>query len=288
MLTESAKHALDKIITTVGDLPAVPAVMNSAMGLTSDLQAKIPEISKVLSCDQSITAKILKISNTPFYGRIKEVKTIPEAVMTLGFKTLRSIIIATSTRFLIGKGDNSEMASKLWRHSLSTAIAARQIAEYLRHNEKEEIYIAALLHDIGKLVLLLKLPDWYQNIIDEVEKDSSAFIDVESRVLNFDHTDVAALLLREWAFPQSLIESIVEHHRLPTLIRGDIIPISYFINLANHMSKNIDVGFADQRITDLTSLQSAKAMALNEKTLDLISKEFQTYYQSEVRIFEEN
>jgi putative nucleotidyltransferase with HDIG domain len=257
------------------------------MALTSNLQSNISDISQLMSSDQSLTAKVLKLSNSPFYGRVKKVKTTQEAVLVLGFKILRSIIMATSTHRLYNKGDSRESEIKLWRHSLSTAITARQIAEHIKHPEKEEIFVAALMHDIGKLVLLQRLPEWYRKIVDEVEKNAGSFHKIESRVFHFDHSDVASLLLAGWAFPKSLVRAIARHHRPPSFRKGVAVPIAQIVNLANYMAKNLNVGFNDKRFEVLSQIKSAQAMALDEESLNLIFEESKTHYQAEVRIFED-
>lgn len=271
----------------VGELPAAPAVVSAAMGLTTNLQSNVSDISKVLSSDQSLVAKVLKLSNSAYYGRSKEVKTVQEAILVLGFRAVRSILIATSAHSMYNRGEESGSETKLWRHSLSTAIAARQLAKHIKHPEKEEIFVAALLHDIGKLVLLQKLPEWYRKIVDEVEEHAGSFRKVESRVFHFTHCDVASLLLAQWLFPKSLVRAIYRHHRPPTFRKGGPIPIAHIINLANYMAKNLNVGFNDARVDILAHLKSARLMSLDEETLDQVFDEFQANYRAEIRIFEE-
>ena len=90
------RDTLNRIVSMVGELPPAPAVVAVAARLTSDLQSNITDISKALSVDQSLTAKTLKVSNSPYYGRAREVKTLTEAIIVLGFKAVRSIVISTS------------------------------------------------------------------------------------------------------------------------------------------------------------------------------------------------
>ena len=126
MATSQTKDPiLDRIISTLGDLPASPAIVSTVMGLTSNPDSKIVDISKVLSADQSLTAKVLKLSNSSFYGRPKEVKTLEEAILLLGFFTVRSIVIATSAHTMYTKEIAGNSPEKLWQHSLATAVAAR-------------------------------------------------------------------------------------------------------------------------------------------------------------------
>jgi len=280
--------SVDQIIATIGELPASPAIVSSVMGLTSDLNSKVEDISRVLASDQSLTAKVLKLSNSSFYGRSKEVKSLQEAIMILGFFTVRSMVIATSThRMFSGGGDQEGSQTKLWYHTLATAIATRQLAAHLNHPAKDEIFIAALLHDIGKLVLLQKLTEPYSLVIDEVEATQGEFYDIEKQQLGFHHCDVAFLLLEKWSFPASLVEAIYHHHHLPPLEEDQPVPICYLINLGNMIAKTLGVGFDDHRVEDLGTLPSARALGLDSEALEALVVQIQEYYQAEVRIFEE-
>jgi HD-like signal output (HDOD) protein len=278
---------VDKIISTIGELPASPAIVSAVMGMTSDLDANVTDISRVLAADQSLTAKVLKLSNSSFYGRSKEVKSLHEAILILGFFTVRSMVIATSTHRMFNSGDSQAAQGKLWRHTLSAAIAARQVAAQLRYPGKDEVFIAALLHDIGKLVLLQKLPAPYGGVIQQVETDQGDFYIVEKGRLGFTHCDVAKVLLKKWSFPESLTEAIFSHHDLPDPDHEGQPPMAYIINLGNYLAKTLEVGFADRKIDDLSSLPSARALGFDEKSLQDLKDTFTEHYQSEVKIFEE-
>lgn len=286
MVVDSVKYTLDKIVSTVGELPAAPAVVVTAMRLTANLESSTDNISQILSSDQSLTARVLRIANSPFYGRVKKVQSVDEAVLILGFKSIRSLIVASSAHSLYFIGNASGSQAKLWRHSLSTAIAARQIAERLQHPEMEETFISALMHDIGKLVLIQKLPEWYSRIVKEIEEKACSFREVEQRVFHFDHCDVASLLLTQWEFPMPLVRAIVRHHRPPSFRPGGAVPIAQIVHLANFMAKNLNVGFNDEKVEILSRLPSAQAMALNENVLGQIFEKFQDHYLEEIRIFE--
>lgn len=117
----TSNSTLEKIIGTIGDLPASPAVVSVVMGLTSNLDSNVDEISKVLCSDQSLTAKVLMLSNSSFYGRSKEVVSLDEAIPILGFFSVRSMVIATSAQTMYSSGEKDNPREWLWRHSLSTA-----------------------------------------------------------------------------------------------------------------------------------------------------------------------
>lgn len=278
---------LDKVIDTIGELPASPAIVSSVMGLTANLDANVDQISKALASDQALTAKVLRLSNSSFYGRSKEVNSLTEAIMILGFFTVRSIVIATSTHRLYNCNDSNAPQSKLWRHTLATAVAARQIATHLRRPEKDEVFIAALLHDIGKLVMMQRVAEPFANVIERVEESHSSFLSVENEILGFNHCDVGIVLLQKWQFPDSLTQAIYRHHNLPGPDEDNAF-MAYLINLGNCLAKNLEVGFSDNRIEQLSETTPARHLGLDQDTIDEIATKVAEHYQTEIRIFEES
>lgn len=274
------------IVSAVGELPASPAIVSRLMGLTSDLDTKVADISGVLASDQSLTAKVLKLSNSSFYGRPSTVTTLEEAIMMLGYAAVQSLVIATSAHSMYNKDDKDGSKKKLWCHSLAAAIAVRQIALHVSSSNKEELFIAGLLHDIGKLVLMDKLPDQYGEVIAEVAANEETFFEVESRLLGFTHCDVALLLLESWSFPSSLTTTVVQHHQLPPIDKDEPIPDSYVVSLGNDMAKTLEVGFCDRKITTLSESAPARAFGLDETILNQITQTFTEHYNLEKGIFE--
>ncbi len=287
MVIETKTNAtLDKIITTIGDLPASPAIVSTVMGLTSNLDTQIMDVSKVLSFDQSLTAKVLKLSNSSYYGRSKEVSTLEEAIPVLGFFAVRSMVVATSAHSMYLAEDPDGHRGKLWRHSLSSAVTARQIAKHVRYSNAEETFIASLLHDIGKLVLLQKLPDIYKEIVEAVERNEMTFTQAEIDKLGFDHCEVASVLLEHWSFPPSLIEAICDHHLPPAPTEEIPLPMSHFVSLGNELSKKMNVGFESETVENISSLPSAQVLKLDSDSLDEILTISKEHYHIEIGILD--
>jgi len=283
-----SNRAIERITATIGELPSSPAIVSAVMGLTSNLNADVSEISRVMATDQSLTAKVLKLSNSSFYGRSKEVSSLQESILILGFFTVRSIVIATSTRCMFEDHGPDSQQSRLWRHSLSSAIAARQIAAHIRHPNKDEIYIAALLHDIGKLVLLKNLGEQYETLVDQLEATQGTFASTEKEHFGFTHAEVASVLLQKWSFPENLTEAVCRHHQLPSYDGEGLVPIAHVIDLGNHLAKRLEVGFGDYQVEDLSTLESAQAMGIDEASLEELQNQTQTFYEAEAGIFEEH
>jgi len=278
---------LKRVVSTIGELPASPAIITAVMNMTSNLDSNVAEVSHWLSVDSTLTAKVLKLANSSYYGRPKEVHSVKEAILILGFYTVRTLVIASSARSLFAADDENGPVDKLWRHSFSTAIAARQIATYLHHPHKEEIFIAALMHDIGKLVMLENLGSRYREIISRIESTCGSFVRMEKEALGFTHVDVSGLLTKQWSLPVGLVEAIAGHHTLPGYRPDQPIPMAYVVHLANLMAKRLNVSFSDGKEEFLERAESAQAMRLDAETLEDILTSVRDYYTSEIRILDE-
>ncbi len=207
---------LNAIIEMTDDFPAPPMLLTQILELTSDPGTPVDKVATVLSGDVGITAKLLKLSNSAFYGHSRSVTSVKQAVVMLGFHTVRSLVVATSTHSLYaGSTINTSLRKQMWEHSLATAMFAKIIAMKLRIWQPEEAYVAGLLHDIGKLVLLQRFPDNFSDMITNENACAEELIQQEQDLFGFTHDLVGACLVDKWLFPESLVASVGLHHQQP-------------------------------------------------------------------------
>ncbi len=279
--------ALEQILNTIGELPSSPAVVSLVMGMTSDLNTDVRELSKALSSDPAMAARALRLSNSPFYGRPADVSSVEEAVLVLGFFTVRSLVVATATYDLFkSDGESDSSASALWEHSLATAISARQIGQQTSHPHIEECFLAGLLHDIGKLILLKKFPELYPSVIEEAQPEVSS-ISGERDAFGFGHDELGAALLSSWSFPELLISAIADHHHRSVQQEGESANISNIVNLASAVARKIGAGFGESDIGAFSAenLWSAKALSIDEEALKKICDNISENFQQERGLF---
>jgi len=289
----SANSAAERVISTIGELPASPAIVSAVMGLTSSVETDIRKLVKVLSADQALTAKVLKLSNSSFYGRSKGVSTLKEAILILGFYTLRSLVIASSTHSLYKKKESNSLEQALWEHSLATAIACKEIGRKIRHNNVEEAFISGLMHDLGKLILCQKMPAEYGLIVAEVQNSQRGFLEVETESIGFNHVDVAKALFDKWNFPSFLSSAVYYHHdpagepdcEEPSDSIAKI-PLAYIVNFCDQIARHIGSGFNDAMIEDLSTLPFARKAGLTQVEIDAILENLAEIYQSEKHVFD--
>ena len=157
-----------ELIANLGDLPPLPQVASQVLRVSADPDANAEDLRKVIAMDQALTSQILKISNSAMFGMMREVTTLTQAIMTLGFSTIKSVVIASSAKNLYHRGTVGLQERLIWEHALVSAIASRAFAKSLRFPRIEEAFIGGLLHDIGKSVIGVKFPERYSTLLRTV------------------------------------------------------------------------------------------------------------------------
>ncbi len=258
-MTDSVQ--MESIAAAVGDLPALPQVAARVMQAINEPTVGVRDLEELISRDQAMTAKVLRIANSAFYGVRGEISTLSRAIVVLGFNTLRSIVFSIVTEALHARRQSCFKDQILWDHSLAVALAARTIATECRFAGHEEAYVGGLLHDIGKVVLDANLPDRYLQVIERVYNESMSFIDAENEIFGFDHTDVGALVVDRWSLAPGLREAVRLHHQP---MGAEIDPsLCAIVSLANSMC--IKLGIGPERDPDLVlnELESALMLTLD-------------------------
>lgn len=208
------KLTLEQIVKKVNDLPALPQVASQVLKLADDPNSTVKQLSDVICNDQALTAKVLRLANSAYYGFPRRISTIIEAIVILGYNTIRNLVLAVSihgllcdevTGYRLGRGE-------LWRHSIACAMAARTISRHVRFPAPEQAFIAGLLHDIGKVILNFYVNDSFDEILQKVHEERVSFIQAEEDVLGFTHTAVGARVAEKWNLPVPLVQAIGFHH----------------------------------------------------------------------------
>ncbi len=201
------------IIEKIKELAVLPQVVYQVLDLTNDPNATARDLERVISIDQGMSARVLNTVNSAYYGLPRKIASIKDAVVLLGFKTIRNLAMTASVFDLfVGKIDRQNLRrGKWWRHSLDTALCCRLIASQLPGCSPDEAYTAGLLHDIGKPLL-----DRYgQSPYEEVESLMELGVpelQAEREVFGCDHAELGREVSLHWGFPEKLAEAIGAHH----------------------------------------------------------------------------
>lgn len=195
-------------ILAVKDLPTLPGVLQEVAVLVEDPNTSTDQISKAISKDQVLSAKVLKMVNSPIYGFPGRIGSIQHALVLLGFNVIKGIIISTSVFDVM-----NENMKGLWEHSLGCALASSAIARAIGCKDPEEYAVAGLLHDIGKVVAAVQLPESRAEIDALVREKDISYRKAETEVLGFAHDRINLWLSTYWNLPPNLKEGLSYHHR---------------------------------------------------------------------------
>jgi putative nucleotidyltransferase with HDIG domain len=233
---------LRRIIARVEDLPTLPRTVLRITELVNDPRASAKDLSIIITDDQVLTARLLKLVNSSFYGFPQRVSTVTGAIVLLGFDAIRNLLLTTSVLDLFPAriAHVRRDQEQLWDHSLACAIGAKAIGNFLRHDKLEELFVAGLLHDIGKIVEMMFLPDEFARITERVRSEGVLISSAEQDLLGCTHADIGRLLAERWNLPAKLVGVIARHHT-PTAA-GPFAIESSIVHLSDILTRALDLG----------------------------------------------
>lgn len=207
---------LSAVIARAGSMPSLPNVYTKVMNLLESGVAALDQVAKLVAQDVAMSAKLLQVANSSYFGIGEQVSDIKHAVTMLGTELVKHIVLAIQVFRRYGKtADERALVDQIWRHSMSVAQAARKIALYQTADEDlgEEAYTAGLFHDMGKLILLNARPDDFQRARELARTENRLAWEAEDSVLGCNHAEVGAYLLGVWQMPLPIIEAVAFHHQ---------------------------------------------------------------------------
>jgi len=256
-----------ELIANLGDLPPLPQVASQVLRVSADPDATAEDLRKVISMDQALTSQILKISNSAMFGMMREVTTLTQAIMTLGFSTIKSVVIASSAKNLYHRGTVGLQERLIWEHALVSAIASRAFAKSLRFSRIEEAFIGGLLHDIGKSVMGVKFPERYGALLRTVYNEQGVCLQLELDTFGFDHAMVGEALVSQWNLAPSLQAAVRWHHD-PLHAPEEFQEVAAIVALANHLALEEKVGIGSPHDLEGASMQAMEILKLGPEALD--------------------
>jgi HD-like signal output (HDOD) protein len=226
----------DKLIDAIDDLPPLPTLVTHALELLSDPGVAINEVEAVIGKDQSLVSKLIRVSNSALYGGMNRVESLHQALTRLGAKTVKSLILVASMQGYFLKTNPGVMAwgQALWQHAAECGMAARRIAATVGYDDPETAFVGGVVHDIGKLVILLSGNDAFKAIQNVKRRDGIPEREAEMRILGADHTELGVRLMEKWKMPQTAMLCVRYHHCVDDA--GNNKGIAAIAAYANHLS----------------------------------------------------
>lgn len=291
MADDSIPLSFDVLIKQAGDLNMMPQVARKVIELVADENSTAAQLAALLEKDPNITTRILKIANSAFYGLRREVKTVQQAIVILGFKSLRSMVVASSSKALHKRFGITEQL--MWDHSIGTAIGAKVFAEKLPATVGEVAFVGGLLHNVGKTVMNNECPKPYMEVMKKIYNEGISTMDAEIQIFKYAHPEVGFRVTEKWGLPKELgqiiryyhLSRLSEEERKP-LMADQILKLALScVEVASTACRALGIGYRDKKEVDLLALEGAKALGLTKETLPEFLKKFNELYQKEKAIF---
>ena len=273
-----SKHATAKIepnqlIRDHVKLPSLPTIYVQITEAINSPNSSASDIAKVISKDTSLSARLLKIVNSTFYCFPSKIDTLSRAVTIVGTRQLITLALGMSIISVFRKipSDLIHMRS-FWEHSLACGICARIIGSYKKIPNTERLFVAGLLHDIGRLILYSYVPMQAKNALIKARQDDDLLYNSEHEILGFDHSMIGGLLLKKWKLPVTL-ENSVKYHHSPQESKDPLEPA--IIHIADIMTNAISRGSSGERFVPALNPDAWKSLALSPNILPLTIKQME-------------
>jgi len=206
-------QAIKDYLRNLRHLPPTPRVIPELMRLLNQPDVESSKVVNMISYEPSLTANVLRVSNSAYFGTATPTTDLNEAVTRLGFQQVYKLVTAATGARLLGSAQEAYglMQGELWKHSVASAIAAQLVARKLGDNENL-VFTAALLHDIGKTILSHSMTEAYAKLIKESDANGCAVLETESKLFGINHAEVGGQLLQHWKFAPNIVAAVWFHH----------------------------------------------------------------------------
>jgi len=240
-----ANISIKEISSKISELPTPDFIVQRIIKIASDPNSGTKELNSAVIESPSLTAKILKLSNSAYYALPRRVSKLSQAISILGFKSVRNLALSifTANTFFKNEFDffNTE---KFWKHLISTGIASELLSKYVNYPEKEEAFLSGMLHDLGKIAMAFVMPDIFEMILKTSFHKKISFIEAESLLETYGHQQIGKLFFESWNL-SPLITDVANFHDTPSALSNDNSrSIVNIVNVANSSINILQYGYS--------------------------------------------
>lgn len=260
---------IENLISGIPTLGSYGDILNEMEEVLNDPDSTLTDVGHVIEKDPDLTARLLKLGNSSFFGFPSRMETVAETISLIGIQQVQDLI-SVSVVVEIFEGVSEELVNmgSFWKHSMACGLAARQLALARRVPKPEKFFVAGLLHDIGRLVLYSRTPEDAQNVFRVYLTDKVLLRDAEQQVLGFDHTEIGEALLKAWNYPVNLINAVRFHHQ--PMSAGPFQLESSIVHVADHIVNALQLGCSGERWIPPLQTKAWDRLNLPVETLDSV------------------
>ncbi|HDL18145.1 MAG TPA: HDOD domain-containing protein [Bacteroidetes bacterium] len=278
--TDEMVEILDKVY----DLPTLPTVYMRISNLMNRDDISVKDIGDVIATDQSITIKILRLVNSTFYGFSRKIVSIQQAIVLMGFNTIRNTVLSVSVFDEFSEMDNEYFnLNRFWQHSIACGIISATVDKSLNTGFRDEVFVSGLLHDIGKIILNKYFSTEFGQILAHAKKNHTSFYESERAIIGFSHNDLGEYLCDKWKLPFPLVESVALHHQ-PDNIRSSPKLVS-IIHLADTFSYYLQSGYLNDFKQPQLSPFILEELDIKKETVRDLFKGVKQEYEKSMELF---
>lgn len=265
------QEVINIILKEIGDLPPLPENIKAIRDLINDPKSNSTNISNLIKRDPALTAGVLRVANSAAYMTRAQVDTVEQAVTLIGLRQLSTTLLTIGAQDVLNS--RYKQVQEIWDHSYQCAFFAQQLMKMKNgDDEVESAYIAGLLHDIGKIILISITPDLVEKIRNlQIRGKFMDASDIEKLAIGLHHAEIGEMIAIKWAFPEKLGAAIGLHHS-PILVKKEWRPLVYTVYLANQLTRveNMSEAFyqsIEPKVLDFFKLSSVKQLEMIHNTL---------------------
>lgn len=253
----------------IDKLAPLPTLMKSILELSENPKTSASKLADVIKTDMSLTAKILKIVNSAYYGFHREIGNINHAVVILGFNEIKNITLAACLiQYFPNGGDKHFNRNEFWIHALGAAYTASALSVYSPKVIANDAFVIGLLHDFGKVVLDQHFKESFRMVIEKAVQEKRPLHEVSVELIGIDHTEIGGLVAESWNLPVPLVRAIEYHHN-PSLVNRQDHEV-HIAHLANYFCHKHQIGSSGNPLPDEPNADSLEALGFNVTDLDHI------------------
>ncbi len=211
--SDVTRYSLSELVSNTSTVYSLPLFYQRLNEAINHPRTSVNDIANIITEDQGLTVRLLKLANSPMFGYFGNVDSINRAVTIIGTQQLRDLALAVSVMGVF-KGIPDELLSmpQFWRHSIACGIVSRSLAIWRREANVERFFLAGMLHDIGQLVMATAMPVMVRQMIEQARRETRSYFDVEKEQLGYNHAEAGSELLKEWKIPSNIAEPVGYHH----------------------------------------------------------------------------
>ncbi|HRV16169.1 MAG TPA: HDOD domain-containing protein [Spirochaetota bacterium] len=267
---EHIQQRIQSIIQNVEQLPSLPDVVSKIINMVNDPDVSFKHVADEIAKDQAITANILKLCNSAYFSKGKEISSIDRAIVILGLKEVKDIVVLATTKSVLNRVIvGYDLArGELWKHGVAVAMLAKKIATECNQKTIADIaFTGGIIHDVGKTVLALFVQSTFKDILNTVTEKSITFQEAEKVVMGFDHQQIGEQVAIKWKFPM-VLQSIVRYHHEPMNAPDDHKMIVSIVHVANTLCLMAGIGIGSDGLYHELNYDAIKLLSLKDSELE--------------------